>query len=1202
MLWLQPGPQLIGDQSFDPFAYFEKDTKPVQVWTSSRKDFDEKFEIYSFFAVMAVLIGYVMQFIGLRGTKAWVSLSQLGVTVIMSILRGCLRMQRLGRHDNSLRTMPDMVAGHELDWLSFAIVGGGPGMGGGEKVRSGRKTQKRNGKNKNEVKVQAWHVTNLVEEAGYLETQGGGLPSRSESCTPSSKRQRETQPRGNNFLAPAKPTGGSKRGLCLELLSIRKQLAHLTGHIAFTGELEYQGWEDSKVKVRAKAVALSEAICQAAEDLWKRRRWKNQSEDSAQRDIMLRIRAVTSPGVQQTSCDEQPISIILRPPNKSQLGWRIDSAQLEAILGLWMWTIVSDERVVRKDDSHQKHSRAEGVQFARIVSAGPADRNWDREVNKQGEMDLWLGSNAVVLLEDSLTLSGQSFHGTASLWPITPGDKNYQELLPRETKYNASQMPEWRRFCGWNSIHKLPRSAASDSICMSGQQGNQQVQLRVQLTPTRGSLLDNCAQELFASLMMSLTGILTTEETTIVENAGLTQLENPTITTFAKAFVEHSLGSSSDALLCLVPAFRSQFSLPSSEVMLSALLGAAETYRKASEWDKAQNLLRWACARHALRRGEKGNSELTPDHFARALRASGELYRWSLAQHSSSVRRSFGRDGIEWMMQSYSSVNDPNVTEILGIYQSIKVGFPEDPADQYLPRGDAGRIRAYHLLVGALRDKKREEALYHLCFVNRDDFHSKHVQPALPLAVRNDWSEVVSALLEMKASPSSQDVNGRTAISYCAELGHEPYVKLLIDLGAFLDQPDEGQRTSLFWAAQSGQRNVAELLLNTGHVNVKATAEDGGTPLQLAVENGHEAVARLLLEKGAAMEAKDSEGRTPLLVAAENGHEAVFRLLLEKGAAIEARNEWMQTPLHLAVRNRHEAVVRLLLENGAAIEAMDSELHTPLYVAAESGNEVAIRLLLENSADIEAMDKRRRRPLLVAAENGHEAVAWLLLERAAAIEATDYTRQTPLQLAMKNGHEAMVRLLLEKGAATEAENSEGRTPLLVAAENGHEAMAWLLLEKGAVTEAMDREDRTPLLVAAENGHEAMARLLLEKGAAIEATDYTRQTPLHVAAKNGHEAVVRLLLEKGADIEAMDRWRRRPLHVAAKNGHEAVIRRLLEKGAAIEATDHTRQTPLHVAAENGHEAVVRLLHEKANVLHNRLPAHHLSPDLTHLSRA
>jgi ankyrin repeat protein len=48
--------------------------------------------------------------------------------------------------------------------------------------------------------------------------------------------------------------------------------------------------------------------------------------------------------------------------------------------------------------------------------------------------------------------------------------------------------------------------------------------------------------------------------------------------------------------------------------------------------------------------------------------------------------------------------------------------------------------------------------------------------------------------------------------------------------------------------------------------------------------NGHEAVVKLLVEKGAELESKSSSGRTPLSWASEKGHEAVVKLLVEKGA------------------------------------------------------------------------------------------------------------------------------------------------------------------------------------------------------------------------------------------------------------------------------------------------------------------------------
>ena len=164
--------------------------------------------------------------------------------------------------------------------------------------------------------------------------------------------------------------------------------------------------------------------------------------------------------------------------------------------------------------------------------------------------------------------------------------------------------------------------------------------------------------------------------------------------------------------------------------------------------------------------------------------------------------------------------------------------------------------------------------------------------------------------------------------------------------------------------------------------------------LPKAAANGHVAVVKLLVEKGAKLEAKDERnGLTPLLWAAANGHEAVVKLLLEKGAELEAKDHG-QTPLFYAAANGREAVVKLLVEKGAKLEAKDKDNgQTPLFHAAANGREAVVKLLLEKGAELEAKDK----------ENG----------------------QTPLSYAAANGREAVVKLLVEKGAELEAKSDNG---------------------------------------------------------------------------------------------------------------------------------------------------------------------------------
>jgi ankyrin repeat protein len=188
-----------------------------------------------------------------------------------------------------------------------------------------------------------------------------------------------------------------------------------------------------------------------------------------------------------------------------------------------------------------------------------------------------------------------------------------------------------------------------------------------------------------------------------------------------------------------------------------------------------------------------------------------------------------------------------------------------------------------------------------------------------------------------------------------------------------------------------------------------------------ATANGREAVVKLLLEKGAELEAKNNkDDRTPLSYAAGNGHEAVVKLLLEKGTELEAKNNKDdRTPLLWAAGNGHEAVVKLLLKKGAKLETKDEYGRTPLLYAAEKGHEVVVKLLLEQGAKLEVKNKYGRTPLLWAAVNGHEAVVKLLLEKGAELETKDEDNkysQTPLLWAAENGHEVVLKLLLEKGA------------------------------------------------------------------------------------------------------------------------------------------------------------------------------------------
>ncbi|CBZ51340.1 ankyrin repeat domain protein, related [Neospora caninum Liverpool] len=89
-----------------------------------------------------------------------------------------------------------------------------------------------------------------------------------------------------------------------------------------------------------------------------------------------------------------------------------------------------------------------------------------------------------------------------------------------------------------------------------------------------------------------------------------------------------------------------------------------------------------------------------------------------------------------------------------------------------------------------------------------------------------------------------------------------------------------------------------------------------------AAWKGHEAVCRLLLEKGAAINHQDFEGRTPLHEAAHHGHAHIVKFLLENNAAIDLP----------------DAIVEILLKGGAETNFVTPDELTSFHFAAFEGS------------------------------------------------------------------------------------------------------------------------------------------------------------------------------------------------------------------------------------------------------------------------
>jgi cytochrome c len=160
-----------------------------------------------------------------------------------------------------------------------------------------------------------------------------------------------------------------------------------------------------------------------------------------------------------------------------------------------------------------------------------------------------------------------------------------------------------------------------------------------------------------------------------------------------------------------------------------------------------------------------------------------------------------------------------------------------------------------------------------------------------------------------------------TPLTAAAKEGDVAMISKLLNGGAKIDEPNPGKwsGTPLYWSLFNCKYEAAELLLTKG-ANVNLTDSFGSAPLYIAVscEDVDLSLLEHLIQKGADINYRNtSDGWTSLHHAISSGSDDVARLLIEKGANINALTDDGTTPLILAVKTDSVFMAKLLLERGA---------------------------------------------------------------------------------------------------------------------------------------------------------------------------------------------------------------------------------------------------------------------------------------------
>jgi ankyrin repeat protein len=396
--------------------------------------------------------------------------------------------------------------------------------------------------------------------------------------------------------------------------------------------------------------------------------------------------------------------------------------------------------------------------------------------------------------------------------------------------------------------------------------------------------------------------------------------------------------------------------------------------------------------------------------------------------------------------------------------------------------------------------------------------------------------------------PDDRDLEGETPLHAACESNNLYAISILDGL----DQNVSSSRgwTPLRMAVRRGFIDCTRHLLGDEAVHVDLPSQSGHTPLHLAAKHGDVRLVKMLIARGASVNARTIEGFTPFLLACFHGQDAVVKHLLSiEEVDPNARAMDRSTGLMMAVSGSYDRVAgRLIKCRRVDINAVATEFFGPLFLAIRGARMNVIQWLLGRD-DINLRLKSNSGATflhLVMREAAIEIAQWLLEMDQIDVNAADCLGITPLHKAVAQGSLRLVNMLLR--------------------------------EPDIDVNCLDGMKNSPLAMAAQH-LSVMSRLLKRDDILINRIERNGMAPIHTFANdNSIDAMRRLCKRADLDVNmrALDGGRWTALMIAAAKGHKDIIRVLLDRAdVAIGARSDSGQTAVVIAKMKGHTECVDL---------------------------
>ena len=447
----------------------------------------------------------------------------------------------------------------------------------------------------------------------------------------------------------------------------------------------------------------------------------------------------------------------------------------------------------------------------------------------------------------------------------------------------------------------------------------------------------------------------------------------------------------------------------------------------------------------------------------------------------------------------------------------------------------------------------------------------------LMFAVR-ECEQSVQLLLEHGALPNAKTKSGVTTLEFALEENDANVVQLLVDFGVDVNQPTSQDTLPISRAISGHCDEVFDILLDRANLELRNPSA-GTCPLHEAVLAGSLKYTKSLLDKGVRPDVL-VDSFSSVLLAIDEGYDEIAKVLLLNGASARIASEAGTTSLHKASPAGYLEICEMLLDLGADVNALDAEQLTPLMLATKASQEPVVRLLLQHRADPSIQDRLGLgSPLHAAALMGKTSIVHLLLTTSHPpdINSTFELGETPAGLASTYGYHEVVELLIANWADVDKPSQFSQSPLLQAVSGNHEKVVEVLLKHHADLRTPG-QDLTPLHECAYMGNDTIANLLLERWPRdeVDLQDPSGKSPLYAACVRGHFEVARSLMKYHAQPDqALPRF---SVFLGACFGGnlKLVLYLLMLTGASIDEPGFQGWTPLMCACDGGHLKLVKYL--------------------------